>query len=222
MPPDGEQPLGGERGDLVEVAVRPRHHQLVLDRPPEAAGEVAAPASPAGIAAVAPEPLPGLGLGLLERPGRGDALRPQVRVRVGVALEQRLRPRPRRSGRARRGGPCTRHARSTSSAAAVVEQLEVLRRATRVQASVFSAAVRCSGSSARRGGHLGHPGQPPRDQHRRAPLLGGAQGEREERLDDARALLGRQHRQHAVEEVAGGQLALERACPRRCRPRAPG
>ena len=94
------------RRHLVEVAVGPGQQQVVLDRTPEAARPSSpqrrARRAPRACRRPAPRPRPW-------RPRRaGAAVTPQRAdpgVRVGVALHERRRPPPRRTARARLGGP---------------------------------------------------------------------------------------------------------------------
>ena len=193
--------------------MRPGDQQLVLDGPPEAAGELDQGRGRRG-PPLPPDPFPGLGLGLLDRPGRADAPGAELGVRVRVARESCSTAsssyRPSEARRTR-----TRQARSTSSSAASSRSSKCSG-GVAAHASVCSAAVRWSGSSARAAATLGHPGQPPGDQHGRAPLLGGPQRQREERLDHARrSARSARTTSDAVEEVAGGQLALGQHVPGR-------
>ena len=82
-----EQAAAGEGGDLVEVAVRPRHQQLVLDRPPEAAGEVDQRQAGGDRAARArtaptPRPWPPRAAGPPRRPSRAGGPRGRGRARA--------------------------------------------------------------------------------------------------------------------------------------------
>ena len=114
---------------------------------------------------------------------------PQVGLGVRVALEQRhhrglVVP-------AERGAPDhapARPGRSRPSAAA--SSRSKCSGVDADQARVRSAACRCSGSSARAAATSASRASRRGDQHRRAPLLGGLQGQGEERLDHAGALLG--------------------------------
>ena len=156
----------GEGGGLVEEPMRPRDHQLVLDRPPEAAREVLH--RRAGRArAVAPEQLPGLVLGL--RAGRAaERQRPQARVGVGVALRAAPRPCPRRIDRARPAGRDP--PRQVDVGRGLVEQGEVLGggRAAGERAQRRGRVLGVVGQARR---HLGEPGSGRRSR-RWAPPLG--------------------------------------------------
>ena len=100
----GEQPATGDAGDLVEVAVRPRDEELVLDWPPEAARERGCRGTGRHLP-VPPEPLPGLGLGLLDR-ARGASRPTRAGGRPGRGPGPAARsPRPRRTGPGRRAAP---------------------------------------------------------------------------------------------------------------------
>ena len=210
-PPSWSSPPPRDRGGLLEVAVRPRDQQLVLDRAPEALGEARSGAArPAPRARARPAPTP--------RPWPPRPAGPPRRPRRAAGRPGRGRGpaarRPRassyRPSEARRTS--TRQARSTSSAAAASSSVEVLGRGGRPGERVQRGGA-VLGLVGAGGGDLGQPGQPAGDQHAGAPLLGGAQREVEERLDHAGARLGGQHQQHAVEEVAGRELALGEHVP---------
>ena len=170
----GEQSLGGERGGLVEEAVRPGDHQLVLDRPPEAAREVLARRAGRdrrGRARTAPRPLPW-------RPWGRAAETPdaQVRVGVGVALEQGL---DRVLVVAAERGPPDQHPPRQVDVVGggLVEQVEVLRRG-RGPGERVNAAVRCSASSARSAATSATRASRRGISTGRAPLLGGLSARR--------------------------------------------
>ena len=171
MLPSGEQPAAGELRDLVEVAVRPRHQQLVLDRAPEAPGEVDQRRGPAGTERSRQTRSQASALAVLGRPGRRDAPGAHVGLGVGVAgqqlLDRGLVVPPQR-------GAADQHPPGQVDVVGrgVVEQLEVLA-AARPPRPACAAPGAVLGLVGARGGHVGQPGQPPRHQHRGAPLLGG-------------------------------------------------
>ena len=202
--------------DLLEVAVRPRHQQLVLDRSPEALaqherrrGRRARTWSPKNA-------LPDLLLGLDVGTGRDDAERPHRGVRVGVALEQVLdgvlvvvaergaahRP-PARPGRGRR----RRRPRSSSRSA---------RRSRRTRPGCAAPPAGASGSLDEPGGGVGEPAPAAgRLSGRRAQLVGGAAGpDARNGSTSAGAASRSQHaEQRSRARRAVRQLALEQHVP---------
>ena len=208
-----EHAAAGEPLDLVEVAVRPRHQQLVLGRAPEGARHRARrrPGRHRAVARRArprPRPWPRPRGG---RPGR----RAPAPTRRGPGRAPAARPRRRRRTRpAPRGGPAParpgRRRRRRPRPAA--------RGAPRTLADAGERAQRrhpVLGLVGQLGGHGAPAARAGPGPRRAGPQLGGAQRQRQERLDDARAALGAQHAEHAAEHVVGRQLALDQHVPGR-------